>query len=93
MTDGQADLSALPDPGDGDSPYRRIAADLHGGIVSGVLAPRAQLPTVDELATRYSVSHGTAQRAIAVLRTAGLVTVSRGRRAVVRETDQPVSSA
>ena len=48
---------------------------------------------VDELAARYSVSHGTAQRAIALLRTAGLVTVSRGRRAVVREIDQPVSSA
>jgi integrase len=69
---------------DEDSPYRRIAADLRGAIVSGVLAPGAHLPTVDELSARYSVSRGTAQRAVAVLRTAGLVTVSKGRRAVVR---------
>ncbi|MCY7299987.1 MAG: tyrosine-type recombinase/integrase, partial [Ilumatobacteraceae bacterium] len=67
-----------------NSPYRRIAADLRGAIISGVLAPGMQLPTVGELSERYAVSHGTAQRAIAVLRTAGLVTVSRGRRAVVR---------
>jgi len=66
------------------SPYRRIAADLRGAIVSGVLTPGMQLPTVGELSERYAVSHGTAQRAVAVLRTAGLVTVSRGRRAVVR---------
>ena len=78
---------------DGDSPYQRIAADLRGAIVSGVLAPGAQLPTVDELAARYSVSHGTAQRAIAVLRSAGLVTVSRGRRGVVCGASQPGSSA
>ncbi len=93
LADGQADLSALADEGDGDNPYQRIAADLRGAIVSGILAPGAQLPTVDELAARYSVSHGTAQRAIAVLRTAGLVTVSRGRRAVVRGADQPIRSA
>jgi integrase len=93
LADGTADLSATSDVGDGDNPYQRIATDLRGAIISGVLAPGAQLPTVDDLAARYSVSHGTAQRALAVLRTAGLVTVSRGRRAVVRGADQPVSSA
>jgi hypothetical protein len=40
------------------------------------------LPSID-LAARYSVSFGTAQRAIAQLRAAGLVSVSRGKRAVV----------
>ena len=93
LADSQADLSALTDAGEGDSPYQRIAADLRGAISSGILAPGAQLPTVDEVAARYSVSHGTAQRAIAVLRSAGLVTVSRGRRAVVCGANQPVSSA
>ena len=66
-----------------DSPYKRIAADLRGAIVSGIVQPGQQLPTVTDLAARYGVSFGTAQRAIAQLRAAGLVTVSRGRRAVV----------
>jgi DNA-binding GntR family transcriptional regulator len=51
--------------------------------VSGVLAPGQQLPTVVDLSKRYEVSFGTAQRAIAQLRAAGLVSVSRGKRAVV----------
>ncbi|WP_240690555.1 MULTISPECIES: tyrosine-type recombinase/integrase [unclassified Amycolatopsis] len=66
-----------------ESPYKRIAKDLQGAIVSGVLTPGQQLPTVADLAKRYKVSFGTAQRAIAQLRTAGLVSVSRGKRAVV----------
>lgn len=67
------------------NPYQRIAADLRGAILSGILQPGAVLPTVDELAARYTVSYGTAQRALAALRTAGLVTVSRGRRATVSD--------
>ena len=77
------------------SPYQHIAADLRGAIVSGVLPVGAQLPTVEDLAARYSVSHGTAQRAVAVLREAGYVAASRGRRAVVaerRETGEAVGS-
>jgi len=35
LADGEADLSALMEAGDRDRPYRRIAADLRGGIVSG----------------------------------------------------------
>ncbi|MFB9688430.1 tyrosine-type recombinase/integrase [Amycolatopsis plumensis] len=66
-----------------ESPYKGIAKDLQGAIVSGVLAPGQQLPTVADLAKRYAVSFGTAQRAIAQLRVAGLVSVSRGKRAVV----------
>ncbi|WP_216213762.1 tyrosine-type recombinase/integrase [Amycolatopsis aidingensis] len=73
-----------------ESPYRRIAADLRGAIVSGILRSGDQLPTVADLAARYAVSFGTAQRAIAQLRAAGLVTVSRGRRAVVAD---PVAKA
>lgn len=68
-----------------ERPYKRIAADLRGAIVSGVVAPGQMLPTVADLAARYEVSFGTAQRAIAQLRAAGLVTVSRGRRAVVAD--------
>lgn len=74
MSDGQAAQLAPRAAEEPNSPYRRIAADLRGAIVSGILPPGAQLPTIDELAGRYAVSHGTAQRAIALLRTAGTVT-------------------
>ncbi len=67
-----------------DNPYQRIAADLRGAIVCGALRPGDQLPTVADLANRYSVAVGTAYRAVAELRSAGLVAASRGRRAVVR---------
>jgi integrase/DNA-binding transcriptional regulator YhcF (GntR family) len=77
-----------------NSPYQKIAADLRGAIICGALTVGAQLPTVVDLAKRYNVASGTAQRAIAELKAAGLVTVSRGKRAVVADptkTDQPVA--
>lgn len=81
--DGQLSPS-VPGPRDeDDSPYKRIAADLRGAIISGVLRSGELLPTVADLAARYQVSFGTAQRAIAQLRDVRLVAVSRGRRAVV----------
>lgn len=43
------------------------------------------LPTVADLANRYSVALGTARRAVAELRSTVLVTVSRGRRAAVAD--------
>ena len=83
-TDGELTTpAAKPAATEDDSPYKRIAADLRGAIVSGIVQPGHKLPTVTDLAARYGVSFGTAQRAIAQLRAAGLVTVSRGRRAVV----------
>jgi integrase len=68
---------------DESSPYRRIAADLRAAIQCGALAPGDALPTVETLRTRYKVSAGTANRAVAVLKADGLVTASRGRRAIV----------
>ncbi|MCA1705786.1 MAG: GntR family transcriptional regulator, partial [Actinobacteria bacterium] len=67
------------------SPYQRIAADLRGAIKCGALHPGDPLPTVVQLKDRYNVSAGTANRAIAELKMAGLVTASRGRRAVVTD--------
>ena len=68
-----------------DSPYRQIADDLRAAIRCGALLPGDQLPTVKALAGRYSVSEGTAHRAVALLTAAGEITVSRGRRAKVVE--------
>jgi integrase/DNA-binding transcriptional regulator YhcF (GntR family) len=65
------------------NPYQRIAADLRSAIACGALSIGDRLPPVAELANRYHVSFGTAQRAVAALRDAGMVKVSRGRRAVV----------
>jgi len=73
------------------SPYQQIAADLRGAIMCGALRPGEQLPTIEQLKDRYQVSAGTANRAIAELKAAGLVTASRGRRAIV--TDSHTSNA
>ncbi|MDT4914309.1 MAG: integrase [Pseudonocardiales bacterium] len=64
-------------------PYETIAAELREQIESGVLAAGDHLPTVLDLAETYNVSAGTVNRAMALLRSAGLIDVSRGRRAVV----------
>lgn len=69
-------------------PYQKIAADLRGAIACGALRPGDTLPTVVDLMARYGVSAGTANRAVAELKTEGLVTASRGKRAVVRDPNQ-----
>lgn len=83
--DGKLTAPPATTAAEDDSPYERIAADLRGAITSGALRPGEMLPAVAELASRYGVAFGTAQRAIAQLRAAGLVAVSRGRRAVVAD--------
>ncbi|WP_320067664.1 winged helix-turn-helix domain-containing protein [Micromonospora sp. RTGN7] len=81
------------------SPYQRIAAELREQITAGRLRPGDQLPAVTELASGHGVSVGTAHRAVALLTAEGLVSVVRGRRAIVahprdkNSTDIPVSTA
>ncbi|MFL6141882.1 MAG: tyrosine-type recombinase/integrase [Labedaea sp.] len=65
--------------------YQRIATDLRGAIICGALKPGDKLPAFVDLAARYDVAFNTAQRAVAALKSDGLVTVSRGRRAVIAE--------
>lgn len=71
-----------PDP---NSPYQRIAADLRGAILCGALKIGHRLPVVAELANRYGVAASTAHRAIAELKSEGLVMASRGKPAVVSD--------
>lgn len=85
LADG-GELSATERPVD-DSPYRAIASDLRAAIRLGAIKPGDQLPTFSALAARYDVAFGTAQRAVALLNAEGLVTVKRGRRAVVADPD------
>jgi integrase len=69
-------------------PYESIAADLRADIESGRLKPGDQLPTIVQLAATYTVAAGTAHRAVASLATEGLIEVTRGRRAMVRDMNQ-----
>jgi integrase len=65
-------------------PYAEIARDLRGAITCGVLRPGDELPTMKDVAERYGVAPSTAHQAFALLKEAGYVEASRGRRAVVR---------
>ena len=84
---GVAAADAAPveefDLADDSAPYKRIAADLLGAITCGALAAGEPLPTLKELARRYGVAVGTAQRAIAHLASTGQVVVRSGHRSVV----------
>jgi integrase len=65
------------------SPHRRITADLRGAIACGALQPGERLPTLAEIARRYGVATSTVHRSFATLKGAGLIEVTRGKRAVV----------
>jgi DNA-binding transcriptional MocR family regulator len=75
------------------APYERIAVELRGAIFDGKYVDGEQLPTIKQLAETYEVASGTAQRAVSLLASWGLVAVSRGLRAVVRVSEhQPTGS-
>ncbi|MBB4892642.1 GntR family transcriptional regulator [Streptomyces olivoverticillatus] len=62
----------------------QIADDLAAQIRAGVLAPGAQVPSESEVMERYGVSQGTVRKAIAELRTVGLVDTHHGRGSYVK---------
>lgn len=68
------------------SPYQMIAAELRTAILTGALPSGTTLPTVEQLGARHHVHPTTAHRAIALLAHEHLITVSRGRRAVIIHT-------
>ena len=72
-----------PDDDENTSPHRRITADLRGAIACGAIQPGDELPTLAELARRYHVATSTVHRAFATLKDAGLIRVTRGKRAAV----------
>jgi GntR family transcriptional regulator len=68
--------------------YRQLAAILRGRIESGELERR--VPSVKTLVQEYGVAQGTAERALAVLRDAGIVRSRMGRgHFVVPEDERP----
>src|SRR5215217_5610484 len=56
-------------------------------MILGELMPGTSLPSEAELAARYDVSRLTIREAVKLLEGRGLLTIARGRRAVVREPD------
>lgn len=65
-------------------PYHRIVDDLRSEILSGNLAPGARLHSEWSLATKYDTSRPTVRRALAVLKSEGLVVTRQGQGSFVR---------
>jgi len=62
----------------------QVAEALRGEIASGALAPGDKLPSIRSLAERFGVAPMTAQSAIDMLRSEGLIYTSPGRGTFVR---------
>ena len=65
-------------------PYRRVAEQLRVEIMEGQLRPGESLPSEHELAQRHGVTRTTVRKAIALLRSDGLVLSEQGRATFVR---------
>ncbi|MEU9313438.1 GntR family transcriptional regulator [Streptomyces sp. NPDC048256] len=66
-------------------PYQRIVRDVKDQVRLGRLKGNDKLPSTRELADHYGVAPGTVQRALAELRTEGVVYSHQGRGSFVRE--------
>ncbi|MEU4683164.1 GntR family transcriptional regulator [Streptomyces xinghaiensis] len=65
--------------------HERIAADLRDEIMSGSLAPGANLPSTQQLKERFDASNATVQKALQVLKKERLVVGRAGAAVTVRE--------
>ncbi|MFI5871439.1 GntR family transcriptional regulator [Streptomyces sp. NPDC051445] len=81
MTVPKADPEAV----DRRSLHERIAADLRDDIMSGELAPGANLPTTAQLKERFEASSATVQKALRLLKDECLVVGRAGAAVTVRE--------
>lgn len=66
--------------------YRKIADDLRTRIASGEYPPATRLPSYAELATIYSTSVSTIQRAVMLLQAQGVIVGVQGAGLYVPET-------
>lgn len=65
--------------------FRQVAAILRREIRAGDFAPGSVMPSEPELAARFGTTRSTINRALAMLRTEGLVRPERGRGTTVNE--------
>lgn len=73
------------DPGDQRVPYVQVADALRTAIRDGTYREGDRLPSVAELATEFGVAKMTVGRAIATLRTEGLLVSWHGRGTFVKQ--------
>ncbi|HEV7980485.1 winged helix-turn-helix domain-containing protein [Amycolatopsis sp.] len=73
------DRSARIDRSGPDLVWKQVADDLRADIESGDLPAGSKLPNEFELAEIYGVARATMRTAILSLRSAGLITVTKGR--------------
>jgi DNA-binding GntR family transcriptional regulator len=66
-------------------PYQRIVQDVKDQVRLGRLQGNDKLPSTRELADHYGVAPGTVQRALAELRTKGVIYSHQGRGSFIRE--------
>ncbi|WP_331724788.1 GntR family transcriptional regulator [Streptomyces canus] len=66
-------------------PYQRITQDVKDQVRLGRLQGNDKLPSTRELADHYGVAPGTVQRALAQLRTEGVIYSHQGRGSFIRE--------
>ncbi|GAA3443298.1 GntR family transcriptional regulator [Planomonospora venezuelensis] len=64
--------------------FSRIANDLRDDIVTGRFTSGEQLPSENELTTRYNTTRATVRKALAVLRSEGHIVSSQGSGSYVR---------
>jgi DNA-binding transcriptional regulator YhcF (GntR family) len=74
----------MVNPGDPRSPYRQVADALRAEIISGALRPGDPIPSNTTIMDRFKISSSTAQRAVRVLVSEGLVQGVPGRGVFVR---------
>ncbi|MGH3825916.1 MAG: GntR family transcriptional regulator [Pseudonocardiaceae bacterium] len=65
-------------------PFRKIAQVLRDDILAGRIAPGDRLPSENELAERHQTTRATVRKAVALLRSEGLVLSEQGRGAFAR---------
>ncbi|MBT2369973.1 GntR family transcriptional regulator [Streptomyces sp. ISL-10] len=66
-------------------PYQRIVQDVRDRIRLGHLKGGQKLESTRVLAEKYQVAQGTVQRALAELRTGGIIYSHQGRGSYIRE--------
>jgi len=65
-------------------PYQDVVDELRAAIADGEFAAGARLPSENQLTERFRTSRPTVRRALALLKSQGLVTTEQGRGAFVR---------
>lgn len=90
MAPGNDDDAAITSENAHTSKLAQVSGALRTQILDGALPPASLLPSELEIATRFGVSRSTAQKALAVLKSEGLITIHKGRGSFVRRrSDQP----